>query len=58
MMDRGNARRQGAARERERAAGLVRVTVVIPEDKRAEHAALVKRWRDAAETLHSDVAGD
>jgi hypothetical protein len=39
------AERQARQRERERAAGLKRVTVTVPEERAAELVALVKQWR-------------
>lgn len=46
------AERNAALRERERAAGLIRVTHVIPEKRKAELAALVASWREEAARGH------
>lgn len=46
--DRTAAERNAALRERERVAGLTRVTVVVPAERKAELATLVKQWREAA----------
>jgi hypothetical protein len=46
--DRTAAERNAALRERERAAGLMRATVVIPAARKAELDALVASWREAA----------
>lgn len=45
MTDRTNAERQAALRQRERDAGLARVLVTIPEDKRDDLRRIVEAWR-------------
>jgi hypothetical protein len=42
------ARAQETLRRRERDAGLVRITVTIPEDRRAELQQIAAEWREEA----------
>lgn len=46
---------QETQRQRERAAGLARVTVLIPAARRAELHRIARTWRDEAE-LNRNVA--
>lgn len=54
MPDRTNAERQAALRQREQAAGMVRLTVTIPEHRAAELASIVRRWK--GEATNANVA--
>ena len=45
MIDRTAARRVAALRQRERDAGMVRVSIVIPKDRKAELQQLAAEWR-------------
>lgn len=47
MTDHSNAERQAALRQRERDAGIVRVLVRIPKERRAELQQITAEWRDA-----------
>jgi hypothetical protein len=46
MTDNTIARRQAALRERERAAGLIRTTVTIPEKRKPELKEIVAKWME------------
>jgi hypothetical protein len=49
MPDRTAAKRVAALRQRERDAGMVRVSIVIPKERRAELQQIAAEWRDAQE---------
>jgi hypothetical protein len=49
MTDSTTARRQAALRERERAAGLIRRTVVIPEKRDSELKTIIAEWKKESE---------
>lgn len=55
MTDRTAAARNARMRARKRAAGMVPVTVIVPENRKAELAAIVRRW--VAEETNANVAG-
>jgi hypothetical protein len=55
MIDRTNAERQAALRQREKDAGLVRVLVTIPEDRRDELRRIVESWRTNANVAGLDA---
>lgn len=46
MTDRTNLKRQREQIQRERAAGIIRVTVRIPEQRKAELDSIVRGWRE------------
>jgi hypothetical protein len=41
-----NAEHQATKREREKAAGMIRLTVTIPKERKAELKAIVAQWRE------------
>lgn len=47
-----NAVAQANQRQREKAAGLARVIVIIPEDRRDELRRIVKSWQDKTPPPH------
>jgi vacuolar-type H+-ATPase subunit F/Vma7 len=52
MTDRTNLKRQREQIERERAVGIIRVTVRIPEERRDELRRLVESWRASDAPKH------
>jgi hypothetical protein len=48
MTDRTNLKRQREQIQRERAAGIIRVTVRIPEERKAELLKIVTEWKETA----------
>jgi hypothetical protein len=55
MTDRTAAERQARKAACDRAAGLIRRTVVIPADRAGELQEIARQWREQA-TTHPDVA--
>lgn len=50
MTDRTAAARNARLRARKRAAGLITVTVVIPEERKPELDSIVRGWREQGAT--------